>query len=64
MSKRPKPRDVLAHAFLINLEYNLGKQVEEVSDNLADIALKALRDAGYNLWYRVDRDDEEIENQW
>lgn len=61
MSKKPKPRDVLAHAFLINLEYELGKQVEEVSENLADIAVKALKDAGFGFWRQMDEKDEKDE---
>lgn len=62
MKTKPSPRDVLSHAFLLKMEYNLGKQVEEVADNLADIALKALKEAGYGLWRHMDREDEK--NEW
>lgn len=61
---RPTPREVLARAFLLSMEYSFGKQVEEASENLAKVTLKALKDAGYSLSRRMDADDEKIEDEW
>lgn len=61
---KPSPRDVLARAFLLSMEYNLGKEVEEVSENLAEVALKALKEAGFGIWHQMDADDEAKEDQW
>lgn len=70
MSDKPPPaHEVLSRAFAKS-EFNpdlaehefAGERADE-GDRLADIALTALKDAGYSLWRKLTPEEEEA-NQW
>lgn len=70
MADAPTAREVLSRAFAQS-EFNLdlaehefaGERADE-GDRLADIALKALKNAGMGIWRRMTPADEATEDAW